>query len=189
MGLYRDAEQGLSSPARTRRPTSRRIETFGAVKYGFGLNAEQELTQNLRVFTRFGWNEGQHESFAYTEVDQTVRVRRRLLRPRVVSPQRQARRHLRLERHQEGSPGLSEAWRPRLSAGRRQPELRPRRHPRGLLQPARLARRLLRARPAVHQPPRLQPGSRPGAGRVRPHARRLLGLHPHPYFLRKVFER
>ncbi len=24
------------------------------------------------MFGRFGWNEGQHESFAYTEVDQTV---------------------------------------------------------------------------------------------------------------------
>jgi len=42
------------------------------VKYGFGLNAEQELTDNLRVFGRFGWNEGQHESYAYTEVDQTI---------------------------------------------------------------------------------------------------------------------
>jgi carbohydrate-selective porin OprB len=41
------------------------------VKYGFGLNFEQELTDNLRVFGRFGWNEGGHESFAYTEVDQT----------------------------------------------------------------------------------------------------------------------
>ena len=42
------------------------------VKYGVGLNAEQELTPNLRAFGRFGWNEGQHESFAYTEVDQTI---------------------------------------------------------------------------------------------------------------------
>jgi hypothetical protein len=42
------------------------------VKYGFGLNFEQELTGDLRVFGRFGWNEGRHESFAYTEVDQTI---------------------------------------------------------------------------------------------------------------------
>ena len=41
-------------------------------KYGFGLNFEQELTANARVYGRFGWNEGQHESYAYTEVDQTV---------------------------------------------------------------------------------------------------------------------
>ena len=44
------------------------------VKYGFGLNAEQEITKNLRVFGRFGWNEGQHESYVYTEVDQTIEV-------------------------------------------------------------------------------------------------------------------
>ena len=44
------------------------------VKYGFGLNAEQELTDSLRVFGRFGWNEGAHQSYAYTEVDQTVEI-------------------------------------------------------------------------------------------------------------------
>ncbi len=42
------------------------------VKYGVGLNMEQEMTDNLRVFGRFGWNEDQHESFAYTEVGQSV---------------------------------------------------------------------------------------------------------------------
>jgi len=46
----------------------------GTVKYGFGLNLEQELTADARAFARTGWNEGQHESFAYTEVDQTVQV-------------------------------------------------------------------------------------------------------------------
>jgi len=44
------------------------------VKYGVGLNFEQELTENLRAFGRFGWNEGQHESYAYTEVDQTFEL-------------------------------------------------------------------------------------------------------------------
>jgi len=42
-----------------------------AVKYGFGLNLEQAVSANARVFARWGWNEGQHESYAYTEVDQT----------------------------------------------------------------------------------------------------------------------
>jgi high affinity Mn2+ porin len=45
-----------------------------AMKYGFGLNLEQQLTDQARVFMRAGWNEGQHESWAYTEVDQTVSV-------------------------------------------------------------------------------------------------------------------
>jgi high affinity Mn2+ porin len=71
MGLYREANKAYLS-GEDPKPEITKHETFGAVKYGFGLNAEQELTSNLRAFTRVGWNEGQHESFAYTEVDQTV---------------------------------------------------------------------------------------------------------------------
>ncbi len=53
-------------------PDITQTERFGAVKYGFGLNTEQEVTDSLRLFARFGWNEDQHESFAYTEVGQTI---------------------------------------------------------------------------------------------------------------------
>lgn len=42
------------------------------LKYGFGINAEQEFTDYLRGFFRAGWNEGQHESFSYTEVNETI---------------------------------------------------------------------------------------------------------------------
>jgi high affinity Mn2+ porin len=70
MGLYSVANQAYLKGIDAT-PDITRHETFGAVKYGFGLNAEQEVTDNLRVFGRFGWNEGQHESYAYTEVDQT----------------------------------------------------------------------------------------------------------------------
>jgi high affinity Mn2+ porin len=70
MGNYREAVnhylEGL-----TPRPEITSVEKFGTLKYGFGINVEQDLTPNLRVAGRFGWNEGQHESFAYTEVDQT----------------------------------------------------------------------------------------------------------------------
>jgi len=70
MGLYRDAvNQYLDGHTPTPEITS--VEKFGALKYGVDLNAEQNLTSNLRIAGRFGWNEGQHESFAYTEVDQT----------------------------------------------------------------------------------------------------------------------
>ena len=74
MGTYREAVNAFlygsdqSLPA----PNILLHEHYSALKYGFGYNTEQELTDNLRVFGRFGWNEGQHESFAYTEVDQTV---------------------------------------------------------------------------------------------------------------------
>jgi high affinity Mn2+ porin len=42
------------------------------MKYGVGWNFEQEISENGRVYTQFGWNEGQHESYAYTEIDQTI---------------------------------------------------------------------------------------------------------------------
>ena len=70
MGDYRQSlQQYLSGKIAT--PDITQSERFGAVKYGFGLNTEQEVTGSLRLFGRFGWNEDQHESFAYTEVGQT----------------------------------------------------------------------------------------------------------------------
>jgi hypothetical protein len=71
MGVYREAVAAyLAGTDLT--PDFTKHEHFSSLKYGFGYNIEQEITENLRVFGRFGWNEGQHESFAYTEVDQTV---------------------------------------------------------------------------------------------------------------------
>jgi hypothetical protein len=71
MGTYREAVQAyLDGTDPTPKITAH--EHVGALKYGFGYNTLQEITENLRFFGRFGWNEGQHESYAYTEVDQTV---------------------------------------------------------------------------------------------------------------------
>jgi len=71
MGNYRQAVQAYLS-GQDETPKITLHEHFGAVKYGFGLNTEQEVTDDLRLFGRFGWNEDQHESFAYTEVGQSV---------------------------------------------------------------------------------------------------------------------
>ena len=73
MGSYREAVQAYLSGADST-PTITTHEHVGSLKYGVGYNLQQEITQNLRAFGRFGWNEGQHESFAYTEVDQTVEL-------------------------------------------------------------------------------------------------------------------
>ena len=71
MGDYRESvQQFLSGQVAT--PDITQTERFGAVKYGFGLNTEQEVTDSLRLFGRFGWNEDQHESYVYTEVGQTI---------------------------------------------------------------------------------------------------------------------
>jgi hypothetical protein len=71
MGTYREAVDAFLAGI-DKTPNILLHEHNGALKYGFGYNTEQELTKDLRVFGRFGWNEGQHESYAYTEVDQTV---------------------------------------------------------------------------------------------------------------------
>jgi len=78
MGDYRDAVNTALYERTHGNPTAVPVITAHApvitVKYGVGLNFEQELTQDVRVFGRFGWNEGQHESYAYTEVDQTFEL-------------------------------------------------------------------------------------------------------------------
>ena len=71
MGSYREAVQAYES-GRDAKPNITAHEHFGAQKYGFGYNFEQTVTPNLRVAGRFGWNDGKTESFAYTEVEQTV---------------------------------------------------------------------------------------------------------------------
>lgn len=43
-----------------------------SLKYGFGINATHQFTESARGFIRAGWNEGQHETWNYTECDQTV---------------------------------------------------------------------------------------------------------------------
>ena len=71
MGIYRDAiaqfRQGLVT-----RPDITNHPWHITRKYGFGINLEQNLARNLTAFGRFGWDNGKTESFAYTEVDQTL---------------------------------------------------------------------------------------------------------------------
>jgi hypothetical protein len=71
MGSYREAINAFLTGIDPK-PTIALHEHFGALKFGFGYNTEQEATPNLRLFGRFGWNDGKTESFAYTEVEQTV---------------------------------------------------------------------------------------------------------------------
>lgn len=71
MGSYREAVQAFLAGADSQ-PTIEAHRKQGRIKYGFGVNVEQEITKTVRVFGRLGWNEGQNESYAYTEVDQAV---------------------------------------------------------------------------------------------------------------------
>jgi high affinity Mn2+ porin len=71
MGSYREAIDGYLS-GKDALPDVTLYRRQGRVKYGFGLNAEHELTPMWRAFGRLGWNEGANESFAYTEIDRTT---------------------------------------------------------------------------------------------------------------------
>ncbi len=40
-------------------------------EYGFGLNVEQEITKNIGVFSRLGWNDGRNEAWMFTDANHT----------------------------------------------------------------------------------------------------------------------
>ncbi|PWK80419.1 high affinity Mn2+ porin [Mucilaginibacter oryzae] len=44
---------------------------YGGVKYGFSINGEQELTNDLGFFFRGSWNDGQTATWAFTEIDRS----------------------------------------------------------------------------------------------------------------------
>jgi high affinity Mn2+ porin len=73
MGSYREAVDNFLA-GRTAKPDITAHPLRTAIKYGFGANFEQPLNDWMGVFGRWGWGEGRHESFAYTEVDETAEI-------------------------------------------------------------------------------------------------------------------
>ncbi len=70
MGDYREAINAYLN-GRDRTPDITLHRHQGTLKQGFGLNIEQDLPGGVRSYLRTGWNEGHHESFAYTEINNT----------------------------------------------------------------------------------------------------------------------
>ena len=66
-GSYSDAIRQAELGGRSPEVTSTRRN--GTLKYGFGINMEQEVTKEIGIFARFGWNDGKTESFAFTAID------------------------------------------------------------------------------------------------------------------------
>jgi high affinity Mn2+ porin len=50
-------------------PSVQAIRRPGTLKYGTGISFDQELTRDLGVFSRLGWNDGKTEDFAFTAID------------------------------------------------------------------------------------------------------------------------
>jgi high affinity Mn2+ porin len=73
MGSYREAiDNYLAGLTAIPEITAHPLRT--STKYGFGANFEQSFNDWFGFFGRWGWNEGRHESYAYTEVDSTVEL-------------------------------------------------------------------------------------------------------------------
>jgi high affinity Mn2+ porin len=51
---------------------NREWKKYGGLKYGFGLNAEQDFTPDFGMFFRASWNDGKTASWAYTEIDRST---------------------------------------------------------------------------------------------------------------------
>jgi hypothetical protein len=69
MGGYRDAIADASvSGATPDLATSRKKRA----KYGFGVSLEQGLSADAGVFVRASWNNGEAETFAFTEIDRSL---------------------------------------------------------------------------------------------------------------------
>ena len=45
---------------------------YGGVKYGFGINAEQEISNAAGIFFKASWNDGKTATWAFTEIDRSV---------------------------------------------------------------------------------------------------------------------
>jgi len=45
------------------------VKKYGALKYGSGINLEQEVAPDAGFFMRLGWNDGKTQDFAFTAID------------------------------------------------------------------------------------------------------------------------
>lgn len=75
VSYFNMANMGNYTQSITLNPTAPDLfatEKYGHTKYGFGINGEQAISKDMGVFFRAGWDDGNNETWAYTEIDKTV---------------------------------------------------------------------------------------------------------------------
>jgi high affinity Mn2+ porin len=75
LGFYTTANMGSYEESIALSPTNPSIEDTrqkGRTKYGFFINAEQNISEDMGVFLRAGWNDGNNETWTFTEIDRTL---------------------------------------------------------------------------------------------------------------------
>lgn len=75
LAYYTTAHMGNYNQAIAENPTAPDVVStrkYGRTKYGFGINLQQELTDDLGLFARASWNDGNNETWAFTEIDKSI---------------------------------------------------------------------------------------------------------------------
>ena len=75
MGYWNRAHMGNYDEAISLQPVDPDVTStasYHSIKYGFGINVEQEFSDYLGGFLRLGWNDGHTETWCFTETDRTV---------------------------------------------------------------------------------------------------------------------
>ncbi|MDP3930528.1 MAG: carbohydrate porin [Bacteroidota bacterium] len=75
LGFYTTANMGNYRQSIALNPVNPIIEDtrkYGNTKFGFGINAEQNITKELGCFFRASWNDGKNETWAFTEIDHSI---------------------------------------------------------------------------------------------------------------------
>ena len=66
-GTYADAVRLGEQTGTT--PDVDAVKHYGTLKYGTGVNVEQEIARDAGLFIRLGWNDGKSQDFAFTAID------------------------------------------------------------------------------------------------------------------------
>lgn len=75
LGFYTSTDMGNYRESLALSPTAPDITAtrmYGHTKYGFGISGEQYITPNLGCFFRASWNDGNNETWAFTEIDHNL---------------------------------------------------------------------------------------------------------------------
>ena len=75
LGFFNKANMGSYRAILAAEPTQPNVEdnrVFSRTKWGFGISADQELTDDLGAFFRASWNDGRNETWVFTEIDHSV---------------------------------------------------------------------------------------------------------------------
>ena len=134
MGLYRQALEIAAADHTI--PNIVADDRPGRQKHGYGLNFEQPIADEgeTGAFLRWGWNDGNEESFAFTEVDELVSFGAQLSGSSLAPAERSSWRGCRQREPGRTARAVSGGGRQWIPARRWASQLRPRADSRGVLQ-------------------------------------------------------